>query len=457
MKDASLPHNIGNHTQQRLPVTKRSKSEYIKDIRPRYLAGTKHEKNNLLAEILTVCKYNRKYCIRLLNKKPPARYPKALYAEVPKRSGRPKIYDAPEILGFLCALWHASHQACGKRLKSVLPLWLVHYEAFTDITLSSQHQALLLIMSAATIDRLLASERRKYRVGTGRATTKPGTMLKNRIPVKTEQWDETIPGFMEFDTVGHCGISTAGEFVHTLNSVDIASTWVEPRAIWGKGQTGVVGALKSIEDALPFSLRGADVDNGTEVLNLHVERYLTGRKHPVEYTRSREYKKNDNAHIEGRNWTHIRQYFGYQRFNNPAVVDLMNDLYQHEYSSLVNYFLPSVKLVKKERIGAKIIKHHDKPMTPCDRLLASPHISKRIKQQLRERRQSFNPFVLYKMINQKIRAIFRICTLPAEVVSPRRTSTGTYINRVKVISQQSLTKHQETRNRASHRKRNSSK
>ena len=392
-------------------MTKLSKREYINEMRARYRAAGKQQQSKLLDEIMNVCKLNRKYLIRVLNKKPRPKYPTALYGGVNKRVGRPKEYHAPEILAFLLRTWHASNQACSKRLKAVLHLWLSKYEEATGIVLSLQHQVLILRMSHSTIDRLLSDERRKYRMGKGRTTTKPGTLLKKRIPVKTDQWDEDRPGFLEVDTVGHCGSSTSGMFAYTLNTVDIASTWVEPRATWGKGEMGVVEAVKDIEKALPFPLRGFDVDNGSEFLNHHMEKYLTGRKRPVEYTRAREYKKNDNAHIEGRNWTHIRQYLGYERFDNPDVVPLMNDLYANEYSLLLNLFLPSVKLQEKQRIGSRIIKRHDKPLTPCDRLLSSPYISKENKRRLSKLQQQLNPFVLHSIVHQKVKAILRQCSL----------------------------------------------
>ena len=380
-------------------------------MRPRYRAAGKKEQTQLLDEILSICTLNRKYLIRVLNKKPSPKYPTALYGGAKKKAGRPEQYHAPEILAFLLRLWHASNQACSKRLKHVLYLWLPKYEEATGIALSLEHQALIMRMSHSTIDRLLADERRQYRIGKGRVTTKPGTLLKKRIPIKTNQWDEHRPGFLEVDTVGHCGTSTSGMFVYTLNTVDIASGWVEPRASWGKGEMGVVKAFESIEESLPFPLRGFDSDNGGEFLNHHMETYLTGRKRPLEHTRSREYKKNDNAHIEGRNWTHIREYLGYQRFDNPDVVSLMNDLYANEYSLLLNFFLPSVKLQEKERIGSKIIKRHDKPTTPCDRLLRSPSFSKGKKRWLAERRAKLNPFMLRVIIQQKIKRIFQNCSL----------------------------------------------
>jgi hypothetical protein len=406
----SLPHNTGNPKTMRLPVTKQSNKEYINEMRTQYRACDKNGQTRLLDQMIMVCKMNRKYLIRVLNKRPRKGH-SGSHMDETRKAGRPKEYDSPEILVFLIRVWHASNQACSKRLKSVLHLWLPTYAEATGVVLSLADQVLILRMSHSTIDRLIAGERRKYRVGKGRTTTKPGTLLKKRIPVKTNQWDEDRPGFLEVDTVGHCGTSTAGSFAITLNTVDIASSWVEPRAVWGKGEIGVVAATEDIEEALPFPLRGFDVDNGSEVLNHHMEKYLTGRKQPPEYTRSREYKKNDNAHIEGRNWTHIRQYLGYERFDNPEVVPLMNDLYRNEYSLLVNYFLPSVKLQEKMRIGSKIMKRHDKPTTPCDRLLASPYISRDKKAWLKHVRSSLNPFKLQEAVHRKIKIILRQCSL----------------------------------------------
>ncbi len=395
-------------------MTKESKKEYLAQMRPRYRAAGRREQTKLLDEMTAVCTMNRKYLIRVLNKKRASRSSFQIVAR--GNRGRPKEYDGTEILAFLLRTWHASNQACSKRLKAVLHLWLSKYEEATGILLSLQHQVLILRMSHSTIDRLLSNERKTYRVGKGRTTTKPGTLLKKRIPVKTNQWDEHRPGFLEVDTVGHCGTSTSGMFAYTLNTVDIASSWVEPRAIWGKGELGVVEAVEDIEKALPFRLRGFDVDNGSEVLNHHMEKYLTGRKRRVEYTRAREYKKNDNAHIEGRNWTHIREYLGYARFNNPAVVPLMNDLYRNEYSLLLNFFLPSVKLQEKKRIGSKIIKRHDKPITPCDRLLASRHIPKETKKHLKELRQRLNPFILHSIVRRKLKVILQSCSLRSQAL-----------------------------------------
>jgi len=279
-------------------VTKQAKREYISELRSRYRAAQKQEQGVMLNEMVKVTKYNRKYLIRALNTPPDSNSPPLRSAQsrlAKKKVGRPPVYDAPELTEFLRYLWHATNQACGKRLKCVLPLWMRWYEQATGSRLSLVHQVLLTRMTHTTIDRLLAEERSHYRIGKGRATTKPGTLIKKRIPIKTDQWQEKRPGFLEIDTVAHCGTSVAGMFVYSLNTVDIGSGWVEPRAVWGKGELNVLEAFRGIEQALPFRLRGVDADNGGEFINHHLEKYLRGRKRSVEFTRSREYKKNDPA------------------------------------------------------------------------------------------------------------------------------------------------------------------
>jgi len=276
-----------------------------------------------------------------------------------RRPGRAKQYDDPAILEFLTVLWRTMNLACSKRIKAAIPYWLASY----DRPLKGRTLDWLMDISAATIDRLLGPLRSRYSK-LGLATTKPGSLLKKHIPINTNQWDEKEPGYLEADTVAHCGSSMAGMFVFTLNCTDIATDWTEQRATWGKGEQGVLRAIQSIEEALPFPVRGFDCDNGSEFLNWPVLKYFADRKRPVQYTRSREYYKNDNAHVEEKNWTHVRQYLGYQRFEDEGMVALMNDLYRSEWRLLMNFFLPQVKLVAKERIGSKTIKKHDKPQTP---------------------------------------------------------------------------------------------
>jgi hypothetical protein len=377
-----------------------SKREYLSSIKTRYQTSPKGVKTMILNEFCRVCEYDRKYAIRLLQSKS-----QGLSNHIKAKCGRPTTYHHPEILAFLKRLWIASNLACGKRLKVMMSLWL----PFDDTGISQTNQTLLLRISAATIDRLLAPLRSRY-TKKGLATTKPGSLLKKHIPIKTNQWDERIPGFIEADTVAHCGTSMAGMFVFTLNTVDIATGWTEQRALWGKGEQGVLAALKSIETALPFSLKGFDCDNGSEFMNWTILKHFQDRKRPVQYTRSREYQKNDNAHIEGKNWTHIRQYLGYDRFEDQRMIALMNNLYTSEWRLLFNFFLPSVKLLAKERLKSKTIKHFDVPKTPFQRLLESKKVTQKTREDLQLLFTTLNPFSLQKIMSKKIRIILQLAT-----------------------------------------------
>jgi len=210
----------------------------------------------------------------------------------------------------------------------VLSLWLPGYvQKYGD--LSQAVTEALLRISPSTIDRILKPVRVKYK-GRGRSTTKPGTLLRKQIPIKTNQWDESRPGFLEADTVAHCGTSMTGMFAFTIDCVDIATGWTEQRAVWGKGEMGVLEQIKNIEASLPFPLLGFDSDNGSEFLNYHLLRHFTERTQSVQFTRSRAYHKDDNAHVEQKNWTHVRQWLGYHRFDLPEIVLLLNKLYTTE-------------------------------------------------------------------------------------------------------------------------------
>ncbi|NUO82321.1 integrase [candidate division KSB1 bacterium] len=379
-------------------MSHQSKREFLQTMIVRYRKASRAEKRTLLDSVCEVCGYHRKYAIRLL--KPPSckKEPCVL-----KPRGRKRSYDDPLIMRVLIEIWRAANLPCAKRLKAILALWLPFY----DLELPQDVQQKLQDISAATIDRLLKSSRGKYRKR-GLATTKPGSLLKHHIPVKTNQWDETVPGFLEADTVAHCGTSMAGAFVFTVNATDLATGWSEQRAVWGKGERDVLAAITSIEHTLPFKVRGFDCDNGSEFLNWHLERYLQKRKRPIQFTRSRPYHKNDNAHIENKNWTHVRQYLGYQRFDNPEITALLNELYTSEWRWFMNVFMPSVKLIEKKRVGSKIVKKYDQPQTPLVRVLASKHLSAEEKRKLKEQCQELNPFLLQKAMSQRIKRILAL-------------------------------------------------
>jgi hypothetical protein len=262
-----------------------------------------------------------------------------------------------------------------------------------------------LSISAASIDRVLKPVRIAYG-RKGLSGTRPGNLLKNQIPIRTDFWDITEPGFMEADTVAHCGNSLAGDFAWSLTMTDILTTWTEIRATWNKGAVGVLAQIKSIEASLPFALQGFDCDNGSEFLNYHLMRYFTGHPSLTSFTRSRAYKKNDNAHVEQKNWSHVRQLFGYDRIEDPSLVDLMNDLYANEWSLYQNHFCPGMKLQEKKRINSKYYKKYDLPQTPYDRVLASELVSDTAKEHLKIAHQALNPFILKKNIERKLRVIF---------------------------------------------------
>lgn len=290
-----------------------------------------------------MCNYHRKYAIRLLSLRQrvkPAR-----------RVGRKPLYDRPEVVTVVRRIWLATDQMCGKRLKAALALWLPYDEAEYGAH-DPEAKMLLAQISPATLDRLLRTIRADA-PGRGVTGTRPGTLLKKQIPIRTGNWDITQPGFVEADTVAHCGNSLAGDFVRSLTMTDIYTGWTGCRATWNKGAKGVVAQIQSIEAALPFPLRGFDCDNGSEFLNHHLLRYCTNHPYTPGFTRSRPYKKNDNAHVEQKNWSQVRQLFGYDRFDNPRLAELMNDLYANDM--LQNFFCPTLKLKEKSGSSAEFV------------------------------------------------------------------------------------------------------
>lgn len=379
---------------------------YLKNLAKRYRAAGKLEKSVILEELCESSGYHKKHAIRLLNAAPKRPQRK-------KKIGRPNLYPENIYLEPLKRIWLLSDQLCGKRLKMALPLWLPFYgETYSDLDPTVYEG--LISMSAATIDRLLAPLRIKYKRSL--SGTKPGSILKKHIPVKTNQWDEDRPGFLEADTVAHCGSSLSGDFVWSLTMTDINSGWTELRAVWNKGANGVVSQIEDIEHCLPFSILGFDCDNGSEFLNWHLMHYFSNEEgaHRIHFTRSRPYHSDDNAHVEQKNWTHVRQLMGYARFDNKALVELMNDLYKNEVCQMNNYFLPNFKLIEKQRIQSKIIKKHSKPETPYQRLMKSAFINEEKKKELTEMYNQLNPFVLQKSIQKKLKAIFAVVNVRSD-------------------------------------------
>jgi hypothetical protein len=315
--------------------------------------------------------------------------------------GRPLTYEPDRLLPWLQPIWRATDYACGRRLQAMLPEWIPAYEEH-ERRIPAEAKDKLLQASARTLDRLL----RPLRVdGRGRSLTRPGTLLRQQIPIRGSVWEEGKAGWLEVDTVALCGQSTAGEYVWMLDSVDYATTWVEVRAIWGRGQAGTLEALRDVETSLPFALLGLDSDNGGEFLNYHVLHWLQKRKRPVFMTRSRPYKKDDNAHVEQKNWTHVRQNFGYERHDNPEVVPMINALVKGPYRQLLNYFHASLKLERKERFEGRIKRIYGPAQTPFSRVLASEEVSPGTKRRLRQEKAHLNPFALKQTVSQSLKEI----------------------------------------------------
>ena len=377
-------------------MSKKTRLEVLPRERLRYLNRGRKGKTAFLNEFCEQWQCDRKHAIKLLNAEA------GWGGKASNKQGAPVTYG-PEVTEVLLAIWKVAEQPCGKRMQALLPLWLPAYEARQE--LSNELREKLLRVSAATIDRLLAPHKARPRHGL--SGTKPGSLLKTQIPIRTDNWDVDRPGFLEADTVAHCGDSLAGDFVWSVTYTDICSGWTCNRAVWNKGSGGVIEATREVEQRLPFALLGFDCDNGSEFLNWHLHSYFQNRPKPVGFTRSRPYKKNDNAHVEQKNWSHVRQLLGYDRLNDPAWVEPLNALYRDLWEPLNNYFLPSTKLIEKVRDGGKIKKRHDNPMTPCDRLLQSPHLTNEAKATLRATRDALDPITLAEQLEQALKNLWQ--------------------------------------------------
>ena len=375
-------------------MSKRTRIEVLQKLRRRYeTAGAEH-KRKLLDQAQELLGYHRKAAIRALRQSAVERGPRII-------TGRPVEYE-PSLLGrWLRPIWRATDYACGRRLVAMLPEWIPAYEQH-ERRRPGEVREKLLLASGRTLDRLLEPLRV---LGTGRSLTRPGSLLRQQIPIRGSVWEEGKAGWLEVDTVALCGGSVAGEFVWMVDGVDYATTWVEVRAMWGRGQAGTLSALQDVEASLPFSLLGLDSDNGGEFLNYHVLNWLQKRRGPVFMTRSRPYKKDDNAHVEQKNWTHIRQCFGYERHDNPEVVEPMNALVKGAYGQLLNYFHASLKLERKERKAGKVQRIYGAAQTPLARVLGSAQVTAQTKQRLRQHKASLNPFALKQAVDRSLKEI----------------------------------------------------
>ena len=374
--------------------------EMLLKMRERYGRRGREGRGRLIDEVCELCGYGRKHAIKVLCGKLP------VAGEKGRRGGPRQRYGTAERT-VLKEIWLAAEQPCGKRLKAALALWLPHYESERGL-LEAGLRARVLAQSAATIDRLLAPCRAA--VGSrGRCGTRPGTLLRKQIPVRTEHWDVAGPGWMEADTVAHCGESMSGDFCWSLTMTDVHTQWTETRAVWNKGQHSIRERIVEVERALPFAILGFDCDNGGEFLNWHLADYFLERSRPVGFTRSRPYRKNDNARVEQKNWTHVRQLVGYDRMGDPAQAELLNELYAKEWGQFRNFFCPAMKHLRTEVEGSRKKRVYDQPATPFERLKASGQVDREQIARLEKLKATLNPFALKRSIEKKLRRIFRTC------------------------------------------------
>ncbi len=366
------------------------KREYLRNIQQRYHRGSKKQRTLILDEFCKVCGFTRKHAIRLLNEALPDR---------PRRPGAERKYGA-DVDKHLRHLWECMGRVNSKKMVGAMPLWLPFYHE-ADVHM----QKLLREISPATIDRHLDKFRETAKRGL--SSTSP-SLLKNKIPIELLDHQIKEPGFIEADTVAHCGTSLAGDFVNTLTMTDVFTGWTENRAMLGKEGRTVMGAIRSVERSLPFTIKGFASDNGNEFLNHDLHNYFTDRTKKVNFVRRRPYKKNDNAHVEQKNWTHVRELFGYSRFSKKVQIQMMNKIYKDLWNPLWNYFTPVMKLVSKERIGGKIIKVHSKPITPYQRLMDSGILTTTESTDLRNTYEAMNPFELKRELEKQLKWFFRI-------------------------------------------------
>jgi len=380
---------------------------YMKTMYVRYSkVKNRKEKSGILDEFCRTYDCHRKHALRLLNGQPPGET-----KPVPKK--RKPIYTN-RVISIIEKVWEASGFLWSKRLKSAIVLWMPWIQE--RFHLSPHEHAQLLSISPAQMDRRLKSKKQWIRKKVY-GSTRPGAILKHQIPVKTDSWNIRLPGYIETDLVSHCGGSASGDFANTVNWTDILTQWVERRAVMGKGREVVLQALKSMQQAMPFDLRGIDSDNGSEFINFHLYEYC--RLNHIDFTRSRPYKKDDNAHIEQKNWTCVRQILGYLRYDSQTVIDAINALYKHELRIFQNYFQPSVKLIKKIRTGSKVKKIYDTPKTPFQRLIASGKGRPKDIKDFLNLAQQYNPFELSSIIEEKLDTIYSMASKTPRKLLPQ--------------------------------------
>jgi hypothetical protein len=376
----------------------KSKRELFEVLRPRYLKANKVEKQKMLDEFTSATGYHRKHAIRMFkNQRQVQNHLKG------KTKTYKPIYEG-EVIRALEQIWEVYGRICSKRLQPFLAEGVKVLERCQEIEVSRDTKELLLKISSASIDRCLRPVRTKSRHGL--STTKPGSLLKNLIPVRTfTEWDEERPGFMEIDLVAHCGNTTEGQYLNTLTCTDISTGWTDVTALLHRSQQAVSKGVQCMRQRLPFPLLGIDSDNGSEFINDLFHRYCLDEK--ITFTRSRPYKKNDQAHVEQKNWSVVRHTVGYDRWETEQELAILESIYD-DLRLYINFFQPSFKLIAKERVGNQTIKRYDTAKTPYQRVLERKDISLETKARLMNLYIQLNPAELRRQIDQKTAKLWKI-------------------------------------------------
>jgi len=396
------------------------KKSVSREYSKRYKSCSKRGKSKILDEFVELTRYRRDYASFLLRNWGRRVYFSGgrvlLVGDLERRkkgSGRKRKYDRSVLLALL-EFWELLDYPCGKRLRSQLGRLIEKAIEYKEVEVKKEVFDKLIQISSATIDRLLKPERKRYELKP-RARTRPGTLLKRDIPIRTGvDWNEDEVGYIEIDLVSHDGGNARGDFCQTLDIVDIKSGWVDFVAVKNKAQRWVFEALMEIRERLPFHLKGIDSDNGAEFINHHLLNYC--KEEGIKYTRSRPSRKNDNCYIEQKNYTAIRSYVGYYRYDTDQQREVLNELYSY-LRLYINYFQPMMKLRMKQRIGSKIIKRYDEPKTPYQRIIDIKDVSENTKNKLKQTYQTLNPFELKRNICRLQDKIFRMAYLIKRGVS----------------------------------------
>ncbi len=401
-------------------LTMREKKALTKEIQDRYGKATKKTKGNILDEFCTVTGYNRVYAARILRlsvgrligyARSGGKKIKYVIGKK-KKTVRPRIYTHDVFLA-LRKIWAVFDFICSKRLAPFMAEAVGKLEKHKELDITGDVKQKLLKISPSTIDRLLKKEKDKFKLGKGRSGTKPGTLLKNQIPIRTfADWDDAVPGFTECDLVAHDGGNSSGDYIQSLNFVDIATCWDSTAACKNKAQVHVFRAIKEISARFPFDVLGIDSDNGSEFINAHMLKYCIDNE--ITFTRSRAYKKNDSCFVEQKNYSVVRRNVGYLRHDTDEELRVLNELYIY-LDSYVNHFQPVLKLISKTRVGSKVTKKYDKAKTPFRRVLESRSIDDKIKKSLTREYDDLNPVELKRNITRLQDKLLKLNTLKKKV------------------------------------------